>query len=849
MANWYSLTSQAAADRLGTNLEAGLSAAVVAQKMRQDGPNLLRGKPATPVYRLFFEQFKDTMILVLLAAALVAGLIGEVKDSVMIMAIVFFNAALGTVQQVRAARAIAALKKLTSPQATVVREGRITTLASAELVAGDLILLEAGNYVPADIRLIKCVALKIDESALTGESVPVEKSEAVLPDGPLTVGDRFNMAFSGTIVTYGRARGIVAATGMRSEMGKIARLLESEEAEATPLQRRFAELGKWLAAIALTICFFVFLAGVLRGEKIIEMFLTAVSLAVAAIPEGLPAVITISLALGAYRMVRRKALVRRLPAVETLGSTTVICTDKTGTLTQNKMTVQRVVPLRESVRGLLLKAGALCNDATEEKGDPTEQALLAAAAAEGWEKKELENEFPRHEEIPFDSTRKMMTTLHRAADGQYLVFAKGALEILLEKTTLPAVERAGVLAESQRCEAEGQRIIGLAWRSFPRRPAALEESDLEYLGFVALADPPRPEAAAAVARCRQAGIRPIMITGDHRLTALAIAQQVGIASGEDEVLTGLELENLTDAELQEKVARVNVFARVSPEHKLRIVAALKRRGEIVAMTGDGVNDAPALKQADIGVAMGAGGTDVARESADLVLTDDNFATIVAAVEEGRGIYANIKKFIHYMLSTNSGEIFTMFFALLLRLPLPLLPVQILWVNLVTDGLPAVALAAEPLEPGTMRQPPRPAGESIFAGGLLGSVIGIGSLMAAGTLWLFYLNLNWGGIDKARTVAFTALSLLQMAHVLNCRSLDRSVFQLGLFSNFYLALAVLATIVLQALVIYVPFLQFAFGTVPLDLIDWLLIGAVALTPLIGVETRKLAGRRPDLAAGN
>jgi P-type Ca2+ transporter type 2C len=841
MGKWHNLTLEAAAKLLATDLQNGLKSAEIKQKLLAFGPNQLQEKKLTPLLRIFLEQFKDVMIIVLLAAAFISGLIGEAKDTVMIVIIVLLNAAIGTTQQARAEKAIAALKKMTAPQAVAIRDGKTQKIDSADLVPGDIVLLEAGNYIPADLRLVKSYNLKVDESALTGESVSVEKGSEALAGEDLLVNDRSNMAFAGTIVAYGRARGLVIETGMRTEMGKIAQLIEASEEEPTPLQKRFAELGQWLAGIALFVCFVVFLAGVARGEKIIDMFLTSVSLAVAAIPEGLPAVVAVSLALGAFRLARKKALVRRLPAVETLGSTTVICTDKTGTLTQNIMTVQAVVPFKDDGRVLLLKAGALCNDATTELGDPTEKALVIAAASAGLNKRDLENEYPRHLELPFDSARKMMTTLHRVESGEYLAFTKGALEVIVERSGLNAVEKKRILEESRQHEADGKRALGLAYKKYSQRPQSLEENDLEFLGYVAMSDPPRPEVRQAVKLCQQAKIRVIMITGDHRLTALSIARELGIAQDEAQVLSGWELEKLDLGQLKEKVRTVNVFARVAPEHKLKIVEALKSLGEIVAMTGDGVNDAPALKKSDIGIAMGEAGTDVARGAADLVLTDDNFATIVASVEEGRGIYDNILKFIRYMLSTNSGEVLTMFLALVLRLPLPLLPLQILWVNLVTDGLPAVALSAEPIEKGIMQRPPRSPQESIFAGGLLMSMLLIGGLMALGTLWLFHLNLAWSGLDKARTVAFTTLSLLQMAHVLNCRSLDKSIFKLGVFSNRYLTLAILSTIVLQGLVIYVPFLQFAFRTVPLNIADWLMISAVALSPILAVEARKLISR--------
>jgi Ca2+-transporting ATPase len=812
MSDWYRRAVETIASHFVTDLNQGLSDPEAQKRLAEFGPNQITEKKLTPLWFIFFGQFKDLMIIVLLVAALVSGLIGELKDAFMILLIVFLNAVLGASQEYRAERAVAALKKLTVPQVLVLRGGEVKKISTTALVPGDMVLLEAGSFVPADIRISAAPNLKVDESALTGESVPVEKVPEAIDKESLPISDQENMAFAGTIVTYGRGKGIVVATGMGTEVGKIAKMIEAEKEALSPLQKRFAELGKWLAGIALAICFVIFAAGIFRGELMMDMFLTAVSLAVAAIPEGLPAVIVISLALGAYRMAKRRAIIRKLPAVETLGCTTVICADKTGTLTQNLMTVQNVLPHKEE-RTLLLRAGALCNDATTKIGDPTEKALVIEAEGEGLEKAELERKYPRLSEIPFDSNRKMMTTFHKEPEGGFIAFSKGALEIILERTDISEEEKKKVMAENQQLVSEGQRVLGFSYKRFSERPAKLEEKDFTFLGLVSMLDPPRPEVYEAVKLCKGAGIRTIMITGDHRLTALAIARELGIKDSD-------------------------VFARVSPGDKLKIVDDLKARGEVVAMTGDGVNDAPALKKADIGVAMGMVGTDVAREASDMVLTDDNFATIVSAVEEGRGIYDNIRKFIRYMLSTNAGEILTMFFSILLRFPLPLLPIHILWVNLVTDGLPAVALSAEPIEKDIMQRPPRDPKESVLAGGLLYSMAGIGILMAAGTLFLFYLNLNNGGILKARTAAFTVLSLLQMSHVLNCRSLDRSLFRIGIFSNIYLWVAVLLTLVLQVLVVYVPFLQYVFYTVPLAPIDWLLILAIALLPIAAVETRKL-----------
>jgi Ca2+-transporting ATPase len=838
MADWYRQNPEEVSSSFKTDLQKGLSESEARSRLKEFGLNQLKEKGGTPLWAIFLEQFRDLMIIVLLAAAGISGLIGEIKDAVMILVIVFINAVLGTTQQYRAERAIAALKKLTVPKATVVRDGESKVINSTDLVPGDIILLEAGSYIPADIRIINAPNLRINEAALTGESVPMEKIVKAIDKNNVPIADQENMAFTGTITTYGRGKGIVVETGMRTQMGKIAELISQEKKEATPLQIRFAELGKWLAGIALLICFIVFGAGVLRGLEIFDMFLTAVSLAVAAIPEGLPAVITISLGLGAYRLVKRRAIIRKLPAVETLGSTTVICADKTGTLTQNKMEVQQIFAVRDGERNLLLSAAALCNDATVNVGDPTEKALVVEAESEGLVKRELERKYPRVAEIPFDSMRKMMSTLHKDPAGSFVVYTKGAVELLLEKSSIDLQTKERVLFENEKLVSAGKRVLGVALRRYTQHPAKIEESGLTFIGLIAMSDPPRPEVYDAVKVCKGARMRPIMVTGDHKLTALAIAKELGITQDESEVMTGEELETISEEQLREKVKYINVFARVSPEHKLKIVGALKSHGGIVAMTGDGVNDAPALKKADIGVAMGIVGTDVAREASDMVLTDDNFATIVSAIEEGRGIYDNIRKFIRYMLSTNSGEIFTMFFSILLRFPLPLLPIHILWVNMVTDGLPAVALSAEPIEKGIMQRAPRNPNESIFSGGLLYSMVGIGILMAVGTLWLFNQHLLTGGIVKARTVAFTVLALMQMAHVLNCRSMDRSLFKIGIFSNFYLVLAIVSTLLLQIAVVYVPFFQYAFNTVALAGSDWLYIIGIALTPIFFVELRKL-----------
>ena len=812
MNQWYQLDIATTQRQLKTDLKSGLSSAEAAERLRTYGPNRLEEKRRQSLLVVFLGQFTDFLIIILILAAVISGFLGEWQDASAILTIVLINAIIGASQQVRAENAIAALKKLSLPQVTVLRDSTYGKLSSAELVPGDVVLLESGAFVPADLRLAEAVNLKIDESTLTGESVAAEKQSEPLPDEALPIADQKDLAFSGTVVTYGRGQGIVVATGMKTELGKIAALISAEQKEETPLEKKFDQFGRWLGSICLAICAFIFLAGFLLHEaSLTEMFLTAVSLAVAAIPESLPAVVTISLALGAYRLAKRSAIIRKLPAVETLGSVTVICTDKTGTLTENKMTVKEVEASGD--RKLLLLGAALCNDAKLTVGDPTEIALVVAADKEGYRQEELAEIYPRLLEIPFDSKAKRMTTLHKyAGEKGFISFTKGALDVVLELCVdIDAEKKRQVLARAEELARKGRRILGIAYKCYDQFPDRLIETDQQFLGFLAMVDPVRPEARAAVAECLSAGITPIMITGDHRLTALAVARELGI---------------------EEK----NVFARVSPEDKLNIVQGLKARGEIVAMTGDGVNDAPALKRADIGVAMGIAGTDVAKAAADMVLADDNFATIVGAVEEGRGIYDNIMKFVRYILTTNSGEILTMFFSIVLRLPLPLLPIQILWVNLVTDGLPGLALTMEPNETDIMARPPRRPDESITGHGLLWSMLGIGLLMTVVTLSLFVFG-QGQSLDKARTMAFAALAFLQMAHVLNCKSLERSLFTTGVLNNLYLVGAIGLTVALQVMISELPLLQRFFHTTSLNWGEWLLVSALSLTPVAVVEIRK------------
>jgi Ca2+-transporting ATPase len=865
--DWHCLSPEAATHRLETEPGSGLSEAAAAERREKFGPNELRETQRRNPLVTFLSQFADFMIVVLLAAAVVAGIIGDPVDAVAILVIVFLNAVIGFVQEYRAERAIAALKQMAAPTAQVVRQGDIRNIAAREVVPGDIVLLEAGNVVPADLRLLEVAQLKVEEAALTGESVAVEKDSAALRDRHLTLGERRNMAYKGTVAASGRARGVVVATGMQTELGRIAKLMSRGEDNVTPLQKRLARFGRRLALVVLAICAIVFATGVVRGEPPALMFLTAVSLAVAAIPEALPAVVTISLALGAGKMVRRKALIRRLPAVETLGSVTYICSDKTGTLTLNRMQVQAAAvagvlrPVQEpwpteAPWPLLFEAMALNNDTQpgaggEILGDPTEVALFLAARDAGADKTALQERLPREREIPFDSERKRMTTVHRDGDG-WLVLVKGAPEAVIDRCERAAgpsgevaLQRDSVLQQAERMARDGLRVMAFAMSHVDRLPETLDpdhvECGLVFIGLVGMMDPPRPEAADAVALCKSAGITPVMITGDHPATAVAIAQRLGIVDGGGHVITGQELARLTDEAFAEQVKQVRVYARVDPEQKIRIVQALQAKGEFVAMTGDGVNDAPALKRADIGVAMGKGGTDVAREASHMILLDDNFATIVAAVREGRRIFDNIRKFIKYTMTSNSGEIWVLFLAPFLALPVPLLPIHILWINLVTDGLPGLALAAEPEERGVMQRPPRPPKESIFAHGMWQHMVWVGVLMGAACLlvqaWAIHTgNPHW------QTMVFTVLTLSQLGHALAIRSERDSLFTQGLLSNRSLAGAVLLTCALQLATIYVPWLNAIFKTAPLTWQELAICLAMSSVVFVAVEIEKALVRR-------
>ncbi len=842
---------------LAVDPASGLSAAEAATRRARHGPNRFAQAVPRGWFSRLLEPFRDFMIGVLLGAAVLSSVIGDVVDTLTILVIIVLNAAISIVQQWRADRALDALRTLAAPQAVVRREGSDHRIDAEHLVPGDVVLLEAGNLVPADLRLHEVAQLRVDESALTGESVSSLKHAQALEHGEHPLGDRLNMAFKGTQVTHGRATGLVVATGEATQIGQVARLLRETTDRSTPLQLRLAAFGKRLSLVVLAICALIFGIGVMRGEPVLLMALTAISLAVAAIPEALPAVVTVLLALGARRMIRVNALVRRLPAVETLGSVTTICSDKTGTLTQNRMQVREIDALGGST-DTLLRAAALCNDARPDGdrwlGDPTEIALLQAAQAQGIDVAALHAARPRRQEWPFDSDRKRMSTRH-ATDTGWRVCVKGAPESVLAccaaQLGADGHERAlDIEALGLRIAAmarQGMRVLAVARRDghgdVADWPADRIERDLVLLGLIGMIDPPRPEAQAAVRQCHEAGIRVVMITGDHPETALAIARELGIADDTTPgALSGAQLARLGDAELERVLHEATVFARVDPAQKIRIVRALQAQGHYVAMTGDGVNDAPALKAADIGVAMGRDGTDVAREAASLALLDDNFASIVAAVHEGRRIFDNIRKFIRYALTGNSGEIWLLLLAPLLGLATPLLPIHILWVNLVTDGLPGLALAAEPGEPGLMRRPPRPPGESVFAQGLWQHTLWVGLLIGGLCLALqawATVHQNPGG----QTMVFTALTFAQMAHVLAIRSESQSLLRLGLLSNRPLLAAVAATIALQLLVVYTPWLQPVFHTRALSAIELSWCVGVALLVWLAVEAEKAwRGRR-------
>ena len=844
----------------------GLSENQAMKSLEEIGPNKLKEKKKKTNFQRFLDQFKDVMILILLAAAVVSFVIActegdpmEFFEPGLIVLIVILNAIMGMLQESKAEKALDALKNMSALHARVIRDGKEKIIDAAQLVPGDIIRLEAGDYIPADARLLKSNGLKSEESALTGESVPSEKDAQASVDEKAPLGDRSNMVFSGCSVTYGTATAVVTATGMDTEMGKIANLLDNEKDTQTPLQKKLAQLGTYLGILALAACAIIFVVGLSNGIAVMEIFMTSVSLAVSAIPEGLPAIVTIVLSIGVQRMVKKNALIRRLPAVETLGSASVICSDKTGTLTQNRMTlVKAYVDGADETEDIssensdavkhLLKYGTLCCDGSvvfqgdEEQhiGDPTETAIVLAAHRNGMPKDELNKSCPRLAEIPFDSDRKLMTTVNRI-DGKNIVIVKGAFDVMEPRCIAGDTKTAR--KHTEEMSANALRVLAVAYKEIdnvPENPVSEDlENGLTLMGLVGMIDPPRPEAKAAVAVCRKAGIKPVMITGDHVVTASAIAKELGIMSENDKAITGAELDAMTDSELDKVVDKISVYARVSPENKIRIVKAWQKKGQVVSMTGDGVNDAPALKAADIGCAMGITGTDVAKGAADMTLTDDNFATIVDAVREGRGIYANIRKVVGFLLGTNIGEVITVFTAMLLWHKTPLLSMQLLWINLVTDSLPAISLGMEDVESDIMDKKPKPKNEGIFAHGLGIRVLLQGIMFAILTL-IGYAAAEkvTGKVEGGQTLAFMVLSLSQLVQAYNMRS-DHSLFRIGLFTNSKLNLACLTSLLLVGIVLFTP-IGIAFNVIILPLKLYLLGVILVLIPLIVMELSKAVG---------
>lgn len=864
---WYKKSKNEILKELDVDEKNGLSSTEALRRLEKYGKNKLETKKKKTLFKQFLSQLKDVMIYILIIAAIISAFLGEISDALIILLVIIINAVIGVIQESKAEKALDALKELSTPKALVKRDGSLKEILSEDIVPGDIVIIDAGRYIPGDLRLIDTANLKIEESAFTGESVPSEKDASFLPDKEIPIGDQNNMAFMSTLATYGRGVGVIVGTGMNTEIGKIAKMIEQEENDETPLQKKLSELGKILGFLAVGICILIFIISFFQGRDLLEMFLTSISLAVAAIPEGLPAIVAIVLALGVQRMVKKNAIIRKLPAVETLGSVSIICSDKTGTLTQNKMTVTTVYTndsyikesefnLNDNESKLLVDCMVLCNDATysekSQTGDPTEIALLEYPFKLNILKEKLEKEFKRIDEIPFDSDRKLMTTVNLVDDKKARVFTKGALDSILSICNKISINgklldftkeyKAKVLENSNIMSDKALRVLAFAYKDISKENIVLDslEKDLVFIGMVGMIDPPRLEVKDSIKLCKSAGITPVMITGDHKNTAFAIANELGIAEDISQAITGHEIDKFKEEEFNEKIINYRVFARVSPEHKVKIVKAFKSHGNIVSMTGDGVNDAPSLKAADIGVAMGITGTDVSKGASDMILTDDNFSTIVSAVEEGRKIYLNIKKSIVFLLSCNLGEILTLFTAILLNWNSPLQPIHILWVNLITDSFPALALGVDKTKEDVMNNPPRNPKESIFIKSDKIQLIINGVLIGGITLFAFKLGerLYADSLIHAQTMAFVVLSVSQLFLSLSLRSNTKSAFSLGIFSNKYLVYSILLGIFLQVIIISISFIANIFKVTPLLLYDWIVVILVSLIPFAINEILKL-----------
>ncbi len=923
---WQSFNVGEVARKLRTNIERGLSKEEAENRRNKHGPNKLEEKKKENILIRFIKEFKDFMIIILIIAAIISAVVSYMQgqndyiDSIIIIAIVVLNAIMGLVQEAKAEKSLEALKDMSAPVAKVRRDGRILTIKGTDVVPGDIVLLEAGNYVPADCRLINSYNLKVEESSLTGETVPVTKDAEVLLDSKTPIGDTLNMAFANTIVVNGHAEAIVTETGMNTKVGQIAKMIITNEAPETPIQRKLGEVGKTLGIACLCICAFIFVIGILKKIEPVEMFMTSVGLAVAAIPEGLPAIVTIMLSIGVTRMAKKNSIVRKLPAVETLGSSSVICSDKTGTLTQNKMKVTKIMDLKgESLdlqKNLILELGTMCTDVEEDVGEATELAIINAAREQGKYKERLYQKFTRINDIPFDSDRKMMSTIHKIgseiidlsthsdewnnesnlignthdnmysnsnlnnettknsnssdlkildlihnSNDKFLCITKGAPEVILRNCSkyylngqinILNAESIRKIEKINSTMAENAlRVIAVAYSSMPRLPTNIDSESLErnltFVGLIGMIDPPREGVKEAVQSCKKAGIKTVMITGDHILTAKAIAKELGILGNNDLAITGKELDKISKSELEKNISKYSVFARVSPEHKVRIVEAFQKTGAVVAMTGDGVNDAPALKKADIGIAMGKNGTDVAKNAADMILADDNFVTIVEAVKQGRNIFDNIKKAVHFLISTNIGEIVTIFMGLLLGLKSPLLAIQLLWINLVTDSLPAIAIGLESPDKNIMNQKPRNSRKSIFADGLWSKIILEGIMLGMLTLVAFSVGNNLYGLEVGRTMAFVAMAMLELVHSFNVKS-EESIFKVGILENKYLIGAFILGTLLQVVVVMVPAFASVFGLVSLTGTQWLYTLGISTLPVIIIEAQKLLDSRLKAGRG-